>query len=93
MGAKGGENMESRKLLDVLHTAERLKDATRHCDTSCGRRESVAEHSWRMTLMAYLVMENKPFLIAAHPLFLLLPCALLTPRGKPLNVVCPPDKE
>ena len=46
-----------------------------------------------LALMAYLVMENKPFLIAAHPLFLLLPCALLTPRGKPLNVVCPPDKE
>ena len=52
MGAKGGENMEPRKLLDALHTAERRKDATRHCDTSGGRRESVAEHSWRMTLMA-----------------------------------------
>ena len=46
-----------------------------------------------LSLMAYLLMENKPFLIAVHPLFLLLPCALLTPRGKPLNVVCPPDKE
>ena len=45
-----------------------------------------------LALMAYLVMENKPFLIAAHPLFLLLPCALLTPRGKPLNVVCPTDE-
>lgn len=52
--------MESRKLLDALHTAERLKDATRHCDTSCGRRESVAEHSWRMTLMAYLVSDEFP---------------------------------
>lgn len=60
MGAKGGENMEPRKLLDALHTAERLKDATRHCDTSGGRRESVAEHSWRMTLMAYLVSDEFP---------------------------------
>ena len=63
MGAKGGRNMESRKLLDALHTAERLKDATRHCDTSGGRRESVAEHSWRMTLMAYLVSDEFPGLL------------------------------
>ena len=52
--------MEPRKLLEVLHTAERLKDATRHCETSGGRRESVAEHSWRMTLMAYLVSDEFP---------------------------------
>ena len=35
--------MEARKLLDALRVAERLKDATRHCYTSGGRRESVAE--------------------------------------------------
>jgi putative hydrolase of HD superfamily len=52
--------MEPRKLLEILHTAERLKDATRHCETSGGRRESVAEHSWRMTLMAYLVSDEFP---------------------------------
>lgn len=52
--------MESRKLLEVLSVAERLKDATRHCYTSGGRRESVAEHSWRMTLMAYLVSDEFP---------------------------------
>lgn len=39
--------MEAKELLRVLHTAERLKDETRHCYTSGGRRESVAEHSWR----------------------------------------------
>ena len=52
--------MESRKLLEVLAVAERLKDATRHCYTSGGRRESVAEHSWRMTFMAYLVSDEFP---------------------------------
>ena len=52
--------METRKLLEVLSVAERLKDATRHCYTSGGRRESVAEHSWRMTLMAYLVSDEFP---------------------------------
>ena len=52
--------MEARQLLEVLSVAERLKDATRHCYTSGGRRESVAEHSWRITLMAYLVSDEFP---------------------------------
>lgn len=38
-------------------------------------------------LLAYLIMENKPFLLAANPFLLLLPCALLTPRGQPLPVL------
>ena len=38
--------MEPRALLEILEVAERLKDATRHCYTSKGRHESVAEHSW-----------------------------------------------
>lgn len=37
--------MEARKLLDDLPVAEKLKGTTRHCYTSNGRRESVAEHS------------------------------------------------
>ncbi len=52
--------MEPRALLDALGVAERLKDATRHCYTSGGRHESVAEHSWRMTLMAYFVRDEFP---------------------------------
>ncbi|MBR3560068.1 MAG: HD domain-containing protein [Oscillospiraceae bacterium] len=52
--------MEPRALLDALHIAERLKDTPRHCYTSGGRRESVAEHSWRITLMAYLVKDEFP---------------------------------
>ena len=50
--------MEPEKLIETLAVAERLKDATRHCYTSRGRRESVAEHSWRITLMAYLVSDE-----------------------------------
>lgn len=52
--------MEPRKLLEALKIAERLKDATRHCYTSKGRHESVAEHSWRITLMAYWVGDEFP---------------------------------
>lgn len=52
--------MDARKLLDALKIAERLKDATRHCYTSGGRHESVAEHSWRLALMAYWVSDEFP---------------------------------
>ena len=52
--------MNPRELLDMLHVAERLKDATRHCTTSGRRPESVAEHSWRMALMAYFLKNEFP---------------------------------
>lgn len=52
--------MEATELLETLHVAERLKDATRHCYTSGGRHESVAEHSWRIALMAYLLRDEFP---------------------------------
>ncbi len=52
--------MEVHALLEALHVAERLKDATRHCYTSGGRRESVAEHSWRITLMAFFMRDEFP---------------------------------
>lgn len=50
--------MNTRELLDFLLIAERLKDTTRHCYTSRGRRESVAEHSWMMTLIAFVISDE-----------------------------------
>lgn len=52
--------MEPQPLLNALHLAERLKNVTRHCDTSGGRRESVAEHSWRLALLAYWMHDDFP---------------------------------
>ena len=52
--------MKPVELLEILHTAERLKDVTRHSYTSGGRHESVAEHSWRITLMAFLLRDEFP---------------------------------
>ena len=52
--------MQPRELLEALSIAERLKDATRHCYTKNGRHESVAEHSWMMTLMAFFLKEEFP---------------------------------
>jgi len=50
--------MEARTLLEALAVAEHLKDTTRHCYTRNGRHESVAEHSWMMTLMAFFMKDE-----------------------------------
>lgn len=52
--------MDPIALLSALHTAQRLKDTTRHCRTAGGRQESVAEHSWRLALMAYWLKDDFP---------------------------------
>ena len=52
--------MNAKDYLKILHTAEKLKDTPRHCTTSCRRTESVAEHSWRVSLMAFLLKEEFP---------------------------------
>ncbi|MDQ0352284.1 putative hydrolase of HD superfamily [Alkalibacillus filiformis] len=50
---------EMKNVLEVIHLAEKLKGEMRHSWLSNGRRESVAEHTWRLSLMAILI---EPFL-------------------------------
>ena len=52
--------MEYRQYIDFLHKIEKLKCHTRHSWNSEGKRESVAEHSWRLALMAMLVGDEFP---------------------------------
>ena len=52
--------MNPGEYLEILHIAERLKDTPRHCTTSKRRTESVAEHSWRISLMAFLLKGEFP---------------------------------
>lgn len=52
--------MDTKTYLEILHLAERLKDTPRHCTTSKRRTESVAEHSWRISLMALLLRDEFP---------------------------------
>ena len=54
------KKMNAREYLEILHVAERLKDTPRHCTTTNGRTESVAEHSWRVSLMASLLRHEFP---------------------------------
>lgn len=46
---------DSEQILGFLHQTEKLKTLLRHSWLSSGRRESVAEHTWRMALMAILL--------------------------------------
>jgi len=55
------ESMQADELegmLTFLRDAERLKTVTRSGWTSTGQRESVAEHTWRLCLMAMLLYDR-----------------------------------
>ena len=52
--------MHHRKYIEFLNTVEKLKCNTRHSWTSSGRQESVAEHSWRLAVMAMLCADEYP---------------------------------
>ena len=53
--------MKAEEYLMILSVAARLKTAYRHCYTEGDRKESVAEHSWRIALMAMLLKEEEEF--------------------------------
>lgn len=50
--------MDINELIVFMNIAEKLKCNTRHSWTSSGRHESVAEHSWRMGLLAMAVADE-----------------------------------
>ena len=52
--------MEQRTLLEFMGVAERLKCNMRHSRTTNKRRESVAEHTYRLCVFAWLVKEEFP---------------------------------
>ena len=52
--------MDGRTLLDFLALAEKMKCHTRHSWTSSGRKESVAEHTYRLMVFAWLVKDEFP---------------------------------
>lgn len=52
--------MQPRALLDIIQVTQRLKDTTRHCYTAGGRHESVAEHCWMTTIMAFFLRDEFP---------------------------------
>lgn len=53
--------MRPETMLAILHQAGRLKENTRHCWIDADRKESVADHSWRIALMAMLLSGEEEF--------------------------------
>ena len=54
--------MEQRRFIEFMGAIEKLKCNTRHSYTSSGRQESVAEHCWRLAVMAMLCKDEFPAL-------------------------------
>lgn len=54
------DGAEIAGVLDFLRAAEKLKTTYRSGWTSAGRVESVAEHTWRLCLMAMLLADRVP---------------------------------
>lgn len=53
--------MKPEELLQILSVAAKLKTNTRHCYTEEDRKESIADHSWRIALMAMLLSGENAF--------------------------------
>lgn len=68
-------NMETdlQKTIDFIREAEKLKSVVRTAWTSGGRRESTAEHSWRLTLLACVLTDYFP---EADPAKVLMMCLI-----------------
>ena len=53
---KGGTNLgDIGKIFDFLHQAGKLKSALRFSEIKDMPRESGADHSWRVALMAFMI--------------------------------------
>ncbi|RJO60520.1 HD domain-containing protein [candidate division WS5 bacterium] len=72
-----GMKKDLKNILAFIHKAEGEKDALNHVWTSKGRRDSSAEHSWRISVMAILLapylkekvdMERVLKMVAIHDL-------------------------
>jgi len=50
--------VNQREYIKFLNVIEKIKCNTRHSWTSSGRHESVAEHSWRLAVMAMLCADE-----------------------------------
>ena len=53
--------MTPEEMLLILMRAGKLKTTYRHCFTDNDRRESVADHSWRIALMAMMLSGEEEF--------------------------------
>jgi putative hydrolases of HD superfamily len=67
---KERRKMEIEKYIAFIEEAEKLKSVVRTAWTGSGRRESTAEHSWRLALLAGIMCDNCPELDVAKILMM-----------------------
>ncbi len=53
--------MNPQQFIQILTQSANLKKNTRHCWIDSDRKESVADHSWRISLMAMLLSHEEEF--------------------------------
>lgn len=46
------------KIFDFLHKIEKLKSTLRYNKTTSGRKETTAEHSWRLALITFIIADE-----------------------------------
>ena len=56
MTKNNSENLE--KIFDFLHKIENLKSTLRYNKTTSGRKESTAEHTWRLALITFIIADE-----------------------------------
>jgi putative hydrolase of HD superfamily len=86
---------DSQKILNFLHLTEKLKTIKRHSWLSNGRQETVAEHTWRMALMAMLIapyLDKKVDLLKTIKMVLVHDLSEINYKDNPAHLGQPLDK-
>ena len=52
------ENENIEKIFNFLHKIENLKSTLRYLSTKSGRKESTAEHSWRLAIFTFVIADE-----------------------------------
>lgn len=89
MNDSGLNQHELSKRLAFLKAAEQLKDTLRSAHTSQGKQESVAEHTWRLTLMVLVFAD----MIGDIDLLRLLKICILHDLGEAVDGDIPAPKQ
>jgi len=87
---------DCQKILDFLHETEKLKTLKRHSWLSDGQQETVAEHTWRMALMAILIapyLDREVDLLKTIKLILVHDLVEIHYKDNPAFNDAPTDKE
>jgi putative hydrolase of HD superfamily len=85
--------VEIEKFIAFIEEAEKLKSVVRTAWTSSGRRESTAEHSWRLALLAGIMSGDHPGLDVAKVLMMSLIHDIGEIYEGDISAALNPDKE